>query len=146
VKSRILVVLIGSIFFSSLTFLSSCKKINEATTLGDDLIPAVDNVHTFEVALSTITNNALFIDTTVVGYNDFVTLGDFNDPEFGHTHANTAFNIIPSTIGVYPFVKQDSLEIDSVVLSLSYHGAYGDTVNDGIQTLRVFEIDPNSGF
>jgi hypothetical protein len=146
VKSRILVVLIGSIFLSSLTFLSSCKKVNEATTLGDDLIPAVDNVHTFEVALNTLTNNVLFNDTTVVGFYDYVTLGDFNDPEFGHTHANTAFNITPSSFGTYPFVNKDSLAIDSVVLSLAYHGAYGDTINDGIQTLRVFEIDPNSGF
>ena len=145
-KSRILVVLIGSIFLSSLTFLSSCKKVNEATTLGDDLIPAADNVHTFEVALNTVTNNVLFNDTTVVGYYDYVTLGDFNDPEFGHTHANAAFNITPSAFGSYPFGKQDSVEIDSVVLSLSYHGAYGDTIADGIQTLRVYEIDQNSGF
>src|SRR6185295_3479710 len=35
---------------------------------------------------------------------------------------------------------------DSVVLSLSYHGAYGDTANDGTQTLRVYEVDQNSGF
>jgi hypothetical protein len=69
-----------------------------------------------------------------------------NDPEFGHTHANTSFNISPSGFGIYPFVKQDSLAIDSVVLSLSYQGAYGDTINNGIQTLRVYEIDPNSGF
>ena len=145
-KSRILVVSIGSILFSSLVFLLSCKKVNEATTLGDDLVPAVDNVHTFEVALNTVTNNVLFNDTTVVGYYDYVTLGDFNDPEFGHTHANAAFNITPSAFGSYPFKGQDSLFIDSVVLSLSYHDAYGDTITNGIQTLRVFEIDPNAGF
>src|SRR6185295_1181988 len=74
-------------------------------------------------------------------------LGDFNDPEFGHTHANINFNISPSRVGEYPFVKNDAnLKIDSVVLSLSYQGAYGDTVNDGVQTLRVYEIDQNSGF
>jgi hypothetical protein len=146
VKSRILVVSISSIFLCSLTFLS-CKKINEATTLGDDLVPAVDNIHTFEVALNTVTNNLLFNDTTLVGYYDFVAFGDFNDPEFGHTHANSCFSISPSSFGRYPFVKNDSkLKIDSVVLSLSYHDTYGDTLNDGIQTLRVYEVDPNSGF
>jgi hypothetical protein len=147
VKSRILVVLIGSVFFISLIFLLSCKKINQATELGDDLVPAADNVHTFEVALNTNTNNALLSDTLLVGYYDAIALGDFNDPEFGHTHANTNFNISPSFVGEYPFVKNDgNLKIDSVVLSLSYQGAYGDSVNDGIQTLRVYEIDPNSGF
>jgi len=146
VKSRILVVSIGLTFLISLIFLLSCNKINQATELGDDLVPAVDNVHTFEVALATTTNNLLFNDTTQVLYGNLVTLGDINDPEFGYTHANTAFNITPSAFGIYPFVNRDSLAIDSVVLSLSYQGAYGDTINNGIQTLRVYEIDPNSGF
>lgn len=146
VKSRILVVSIGSIFFISLIFFFSCKKVNQATELGDDLVPAVDNVHTFEVALNTTTNNLLFNDTTQVLYTNLVALGDMNDPEFGHTHANTAFNISPSGFGFYPFVKNDALlKIDSVVLFLSYQGAYGDTANDGFQTLRVYEIDQNAG-
>ena len=147
-KSRILVLSIGSVFLSSLIFFSSCKKINEATQLGDNLVPAVDNVHTFEVALNAITNNALLNDTATakVISTDLVALGDMNDPEFGHTHANIDFMIIPSVVGSYPFVKNDSLTIDSVVLSLSYQGAYGDTVNNGIQTLRVFEIAQNPGF
>lgn len=147
-KSRILVASTGAILLSSLFFLFSCKKINEATELGDDLVPAVDNIHTFEVALSTVTNNLLFNDTTEVGYSDLLALGDLNDPEFGHTHANIDFSIAPSSFGIYPFVgnNPDSLKIDSVVLSLSYHAAYGDTVNNGLQTVRVFEIDQNSGF
>jgi Domain of unknown function (DUF4270) len=147
VKSRILVASIGSIFFSSLLLLTSCNKINQATELGDDLVPAADNVHTFEVALSTTMHNALLSDSTHVLYTNLVALGDLNDPEFGHTHGNADFNISPSGFGFYPFIKNDgSLKIDSVVLSLSYQGAYGDTLNDGVQTLRVYEIDQNSGF
>jgi hypothetical protein len=147
VKSRIFVASIGSTFLIFLIFLLSCNKINQATELGDNLVPAVDNVHTFEVALNANTYNALLTDTTLVGYYDLLTLGDLNDPEFGHTHANINFNITPSSVGRYPFVKNDgNLKIDSVVLSLSYMGAYGDTVNNGIQTLRVYEIDQNSGF
>jgi hypothetical protein len=145
VKSRILVLSIGLVFLSSLFFFSSCKKINEATQLGDDLVPAVDNVHTFEMALNAVTNNILINDSTQVVYSDLLALGDFNDPDFGHTHANIDFNISPSSFGTYPFLKKDSLAIDSVVLSLSYQGAYGDTINNGIQTVRVFEIDQNSG-
>lgn len=145
-KSRILVLSIGSVFFISLIFFTACKKINEATEVGDDLIPAVDNVHTFEVALNSITTNVLLNDSTRVLYGDKVALGDLNDPEFGHTHANIDFNISPSKFGTYPFLKKDSLAIDSVVLSLSYQGAYGDTVNNGIQTVRVYEIAQNAGF
>lgn len=123
----------------------SCKKINEATDLGGDLIPAVDNVNTFEVALNTVTNNLRFNDTTKVLPNDYVAAGDLNDPEFGQTHANFHFNIAPATLGVYPFVHKDSVIIDSLVLSLAYHAGYGDTLS-GVQTLRVYEIDPNAGF
>ena len=108
-KSRILVVSIGLTFLISLIFLLSCNKINQATEFGDDLVPAVDNVHTFEVALATTTNNLLFNDTTQVLYGNLVTLGDMNDPEFGHTHANTAFNISPCSIRHLSVCKKDSL-------------------------------------
>jgi len=146
VKSRTLVVSIGLIFLFFLYLISSCKKINEATELGSNLVPAIDNVHTFEVALNTTTANFLFNDSTQVEYSDLVALGDINDPEFGHTHANIDFNITPTVFGSYPFLNKDSVNIDSVVLSLSYQGAYGDTMNNGIQTLRVYEISKTAGF
>ena len=145
-KSRTLVLAIGLIFLFFFYLISSCKKINEATELGSNLVPAVDNVHTFEVALNTTTKNFLFNDSTQVEYTDLVTLGDINDPEFGHTHANVDFNITPTVLGSYPFLNKDSVNIDSVVLSLSYQGAFGDTMNNGIQTLRVYEISKMAGF
>ena len=137
---------IGFFVLSLLFFFSSCKKINEATQLGGDLIPAVDNVHTFEVSLSSITKNVPFNDSTVVSYGDFVALGDLNDPDFGNTHANIDFNIVPGTVGSYPFLNKDSVEIDSVVLSLSYVAAFGDTLNSGMQTVRVYEISQSAPF
>jgi hypothetical protein len=124
----------------------SCKRINESTELGGDLIPGVDNVKTFDTSLTAVTNNLRFTDSVKVAFSDFVAAGDLNDPEFGQTHANFQFNILPSTLGTYPFVSKDSVKIvDSVVLSLAYAGSYGDTLN-GVQTLRVFEIAPTSGF
>jgi Domain of unknown function (DUF4270) len=146
VKSPALVLSIATCFLTSAFFLSSCKKLNQATELGDKLLPAVDNVHTFEVALDAVTVNRLFDDTTKVQYGDFLALGDIDDPEFGHTHANIDFSVSPSAFGSYPFVARDSLNIDSVVLSLSYVAAFGDTVNNGVQTVHVFEIAQNSGF
>jgi hypothetical protein len=124
----------------------SCKKINEATDLGGDLIPAVDNVNTFEVALNAVTNNMLYDDTTKVNYSDLVAAGDLNDPEFGTTHADFHFNITPVSLGTNPFLGRDTTKIiDSVVLSLQYDNSYGDTLN-GFQTLHVYEIAPNQDF
>lgn len=128
--------------------LFSCKRINEATELGGDLIPAVDNVNTFEVSLNALTKNSVltsFIKNDSghrVYYSDQVALGDITDPEFGHVHANFCFNLSAPGYGSYPFLpRRDSLPaIDSVVLSLRFTGAYGDTVSNGIQTVNVYEI------
>jgi hypothetical protein len=138
-----------SVFFLSAIIifaLSACKKINEPTDLGSDLIPPIDNVNTFEISLNTVTDNKLMTDSTRVGYSDLLALGDVNDPEFGNVHANLAFAVTPTILGSYPFVNRDSVTIDSVILSLSYRGAWGDTVGNGIQTLRVYEVAQNSGF
>jgi hypothetical protein len=147
VKSRILVLSIGSIIFSSIIFFSACKKINEGTRLGDDLLPAIDNVTTFQAFLDTKTDNKLLTDTTKLQYSDQVALGHItNDPEFGSTHADVYFNVSYgpnfSAPGTYPFVNKDSVSIDSVILSLSYQGGYGDTTS--FQTVRVYEIAQNS--
>jgi hypothetical protein len=124
----------------------SCKKINEATELGGDLIPAVDNVNTFQVELDANTSNHIFFnDSTRVNYSDAVALGHIVDPEFGTTHANFDFSIVPNSLGTYPFISRTNLTIDSVVLSLAYAGGYGDTAN-GTQTVNVFEISPSAGF
>lgn len=128
----------------SFLVLLSCKKINEPTSLGGDLIPGVDNVTTFELLLDAQTANHVFNDSTKVGYSDQVAAGHLNDPEFGQTHANFQFNISPTVVKRNPLREGDSLRIDSVVLSLAFTGSYGDT--NSIQTIRVFEIDPSSGF
>jgi hypothetical protein len=131
------------LFVHSLLFLS-CKKLNEATELGGDLIPAVDNVNTFELSLETETDNILFLnDTTELLFQDQTAIGALNDPEFGKTQASSYFNISSSIYSKYPFInKTGTVEIDSVVLSLGYKGVYGDSTS--MQTLRVFEVNPSS--
>jgi hypothetical protein len=124
---------------------SACRKINESTELGGGLIPPVDNINTFETYLDVVADNKLFQDTTKVYFSDNLALGHIsNDPEFGMTHADAYFNISSSFYPFYPFINKDSVEIDSVVLSLSYNNYYGDT--NSSQTLRVYEIDQNAGF
>lgn len=135
-------------FFVSFLFILvffSCTKINEATQIGTNLLTA-DNIHTFEVSLSTLTDNRLFTnDTTLLGYTDDVAVGQLNDPEFGTTNANTYFMLSAPTYGTYPFVSKDSvIHVDSVVLSLSYAGSYGDSLAS--QSVNVYEINPNANF
>lgn len=138
--------------FLSISFIViffSCKKINEATDLGGNLIPGVDNVKTFEIALNTVTKNKLTSDSSKVSYYDDVALGDINDPEFGHVHANFCIGFGSTYYSTYPFLpKKDTPvhAIDSVVLSLAYAGAYGDTLGNGTQTVSVYEIDPSADF
>ena len=76
-------------------------------------------------------------------------LGRINDPEFGSANADMYFNLSSGPAGtdynVYPFgLNKDSvLGIDSVVLSLSYQGAYGDTANSLLR-VEVREIVDNT--
>jgi len=124
----------------------SCRKINEATELGGGLIPAVDNINTFDTILEVQTDNRLWMDSTRIYSNDEVALGRIsNDPEFGKTHANLYFNIGPRSYQSNPFINRDSIVgIDSAVLTLSMAAIYGDSSSP--QTVRVFEVDANSGF
>ncbi len=140
-------VLIGIAIVSTVAILfSACRKINEATDLGGGLIPPIDNIKTFETFLEIETDNKLFNDSNKVYYSDEQALGYIgSDPEFGSTHADGYFNISYPNYMINPFVKSDSVvAIDSVILSLSYGGYYGDT--NSLQTVRVYEIAQNAGF
>ncbi|GAC1420113.1 MAG: hypothetical protein NVSMB67_11690 [Flavisolibacter sp.] len=139
--------------FSLLLFVSiSCKKINSATDLGSDLIPGVDNINTFETSLNTQTTNAFFNDTiSKLYYIDPVAIGSVNDPEFGSSKADAYFNISSRSYGNFPFKVDRAnvgdtnyLKIDSVVLSLAYLSAYGDS--NSLQKVHIYEIANNNSF
>jgi hypothetical protein len=145
VKHKHLALTLGALIIS-LLLIVSCKKINESTTLGGDLIPVVDNITTFDTTLTVEAFNDTFTlstDTTYYnsGYTHF--LGQINnDPFFGKTDAKLFLELKPSSYK-YTFAnKPDSLHIDSVVLVLDYAEIYGDTMVP--QTVNVYEI-PQSG-
>ena len=138
------------LFCLSLIFIvSSCKRINEATDLGDGVIP--EGVDTYDTTLTSLqTYNHIFDplkDSIKVGFDNAQILGNISsDPLFGKTNAKMFLQLKPETYpwsfsGIY---KRDSLEIDSVVLVLSWSGSYGDTVAS--QKVTVKEIDPFSDF
>ncbi|MDF2187774.1 DUF4270 family protein [Paraflavitalea sp. CAU 1676] len=125
---------------TGLTIYSSCTKV-DTTDLGNELIPAVDNVKTFETVLDVQTDNFLYPDSTRVDGSSLHALGIISDdPEFGSTDARIYSNFSPATYGTSPFAVKDSVVIDSIVLSLSFGGFYGDS--NAIQRYEVYQIDP----
>ncbi len=108
-------------FFS----LAACK---EKSAVKPDLIPGVDNIHTFEVANFEMgIKNTYYDSIWTSDYNyQIVTIGGItNDPFFGKTMAGLYFQIVPPAAN---FTFPAGVIIDSSVLSVPYMNfAYGDT-------------------
>lgn len=122
---------------------TACTKI-DTTDIGNNLIPVVDNVHTFDTVFEVISDIIINPDSTRLGQSELHAIGSIaNDPEFGETEAEAYFSLTPQAYGVYPFpvVKDSITEIDSVILSLPYSTLYGDS--NSIQQFEVYEIDPS---
>jgi hypothetical protein len=144
VQKRILSIVVIAFLFVSIIF-AGCSKF-DTTDIGSDLLPAVDNVSTFEEILPIITTQGIFNpDTTRVGSTDDNVLGRItSDPLFGTTQASVYAQFKPT---FYPFhynIPKDSLvAFDSVVLCLSYKGNWGDSMVP--LELQVKEVLPNTG-
>ena len=143
-KYRYLALSFGAIFFSFLFVISSCRKINAVTELGGGLIPAVDNITTFDTTITVEAYNDLFTilnDSIRSSSSDEQFLGLINnDPFFGKTDARMFFQLTPPNYRYSFLGKPDSLHLDSIVLVLDYNSTYGDTTV--AQTINVYEIDP----
>ena len=119
-----------------------CTKL-DTTTLGSDLIPAVDNVNTFSTTLDVEATQGQFSDSFKILKSENNVLGFIsNDPLFGKTEANLFLQLKP---GFFPYYFGNAgdtvLTVDSVVLCLSYNGSWGDTSKS--QTLTVYKITDN---
>ncbi|MEO8583202.1 MAG: DUF4270 family protein [Flavitalea sp.] len=131
------------IIFTVLFIYSSCTKI-DSTDIGGGVIPAIDNINTFETTLNVISDNKMFVDTTRM-FSGTHALGTIeNDPLFGKTSAIIYTTFTPTSYGSHPFINKDSVTIDSMVLSLAYTQAYGDS--NSVQNFEVREINPMSSF
>ena len=140
------------LFCFSLFFITtSCKRLNEATEIGANVIPGADGVNTFDTTLTSVqAYNHIFDplkDSVRIGLVNDQILGNIsNDPLFGKTNAKMFLQLKPelypwSFSGIY---NKDSLHIDSVVLVLGWNGNYGDT--NTTQKITVKEIDQFSVF
>lgn len=141
-KLKPLLLGVAVLFLISTQFIR-CTKINP-TDIGTDLLPAIDNIHTFDTTLRVYADNFLFDDSTTISLYEPHALGLIeDDPVFGKTDAQIYLALAPNSLNRNPFISLDSVVgIDSAVLSLAYAGAvFGDSTSN--QKISVFEVsDP----
>jgi hypothetical protein len=138
VRKRFLpITLVSSFLIFLINF--SCTKL-DTTTLGSDLIPVVDNINTFADTLDIDAFQGYFNDTTKVNNSEAHALGNIsNDPLFGTTRASVYLQFKPAFFPFYLGNATDTIVgIDSMFVTLSYLGAYGDSVTP--QQIQVQQI------
>ncbi|MBM3444735.1 MAG: DUF4270 domain-containing protein [Bacteroidetes bacterium] len=126
-------------------FAASCTKI-KGTDIGADLLPAVDNVITFDTTLEVIASVFPTEDSLLPRLNQDYngTIGDLvlgqitNDPQFGKSSASMFFELKPPSYPYYFENTADSLYLDSAVLCLKWTHTFGDT--NAIQTVNVHRV------
>ena len=133
---------IAILIISLFSFFSwNCTKI-DTTTIGSGLIPAVDNVHTFDTSLSVIAINYDSVNTfcdTLYRHSDHALGYISNDPHFGKSTSAIFMELKPSFFPFsYPAVR-DSLFGDSVVLVLQHTKTFGDSTVP--QKVNVFLLN-----
>ena len=126
-QKRILPLAITALLISLIGW--NCTKL-DTTDIGSDLLPAVDNVHTFDTTLLINTTQGFFNDSTTIGkYDDHAVGSITNDPLFGRTTANIYMQLKPPFYPYYFGNPNDTLvAFDSVVLCLKYAGFWGDSL------------------
>ena len=117
----------------------NCTKI-DTTHLGANLLPVVDNIHTFDTTLNIVAINYDPVVCDSVYRSDLHALGIIpNDPNFGKTTAGIYLELKPQ---YYPFAfpasDKDSLIVDSAVLVVHYSHSYGDTLLP--QKVQVYKL------
>ena len=127
-------------FLISFLFATGCTKI-DTTKLGAGLLPAVDNIYTFDTTVNVIAANFDNIPSCdTLNRADFNALGIISDdPYFGKTNANIYVEFKPATFPV-TVVDHDSggLIVDSAVIVLQYVYSYGDT--NTVQKASVYPL------
>ncbi|HRP52976.1 MAG TPA: DUF4270 family protein [Fluviicola sp.] len=128
------VFILSACFLIAVGFITSCKK--KSTSLGaevlnvDDLL-AAGGIDTFNLISYSVDEDSIPTD-----YQAYGTLGCYHDPKLGVFNASIYTQL---NIGGKTTLPSGSVldQIDSVVLSLSYSGSYG---NLGSQTFQVHEL------
>lgn len=150
-QRRILLIGAIALLFLSSTINWGCSKL-DTTDIGTDLIPAVDNVHTFADTLTINTTQGIFNDTTLVSRDADHVLGKItNDPVFGQTTANVYMQLKPTFYPFYYGNPKDTIDnalaagtgYDSAVLCINYKGFWGDSMQ--AINLSAYTVNSSNG-
>ena len=122
-----------------LAFAVGCTKI-DTTTIGESLIPAVDNVHTFDTTYKVIAVNVDSTQCDTVFRSGLQPIGLINnDPLFGSTQANVYVEFKPEYFPYnFPVADANSFKIDSAVMVLQYSHSFGDT--NQLQKINIYQL------
>lgn len=121
-------------------FLYILTGCNEATILGQDLIPGSDHVSTQQTDTFTVRTATVYrpTDSVVTSFQSQVAAGAINsDPVFGKT-----VTIPYAQFALYNpgfTYSGTGVKLDSVVLSMAYAGYYGDSM--GTQSFTVYPVN-----
>jgi len=127
-----------SVFLTCLSVFFACTRFDQ-TELGGDLLPGSDNLSTDTMLLPVSTISYIDPDTSIIDKREQHVIGFTNDPLFGKTTAAAFLQLLPPS---YPFklpAPKDSLFLDSLVLTLSYTGSYGDT--SAFSSVNVYKVN-----
>jgi hypothetical protein len=127
----------GILMFFVFSF--GCTKI-DTTSLGQNLIPAIDNIHTFDTTFQVIGINYDSTECDTIHRTSLQALGIIqNDPLFGSTSANIYVEFKPASYPYnFPVADANSIRIDSAVMVLDYSYSYGDT--NQIQKVAIYQL------
>ncbi len=128
--------LLGAAGAMVLCFLMSCK---EPGTAGLEVLPSNDLLHVIFSDTATVKGYTVDEDSLISTNNSSSLAGSYSDPVFGFSRAGFYAQMIPLKLapnfGVEP-------QADSVLLTLSWSGAYGDTTFPSVaQKLNVYQIN-----
>lgn len=142
------IALVVAMFWIGLGF-QACK---ENAILPANLLPQIDNVNTFGSDTFQVISHTIYQDSIQTGgyykttrvsnqagfYHALGTIAA--DPVFGKTTASFHVEVLPPFVNYqfktnYPSTQRT---IDSIVLSVPYKGAYGDTSGSSTQTYHVY--------
>lgn len=135
----------GQLVIISIVLFSNCTKI-KGTDIGLGLLPAIDNIITFDTTFEVVANTFVTPDSLlprlgrdVNGNQGQFVLGHLsNDPQFGKTTASIFFELKPPSYPFYFENTADSLYVDSAVLCLRWTNTFGDT--NALQTINVHRV------
>ena len=124
----------------SFLFAMGCTKI-DTTKLGAGLLPAVDNIYTFDTTINVIATNFDNLPSCdTLNRADLNALGIItDDPYFGKTKADIYVEFKPASFPVtVPAYDAGQLLVDSAIMVLQYAYSYGDT--NTIQKASVYPL------